>query len=183
MSEKYKANTDHPYFITLTIQGWIDLFTRHQYTEIVTESLKHCYKKKNLVIHEYVVMSNHIHLILQNDDARLPDILRDMKRHIANAITDLLAADEKESRREWILKLFKYYAKYLKQNEQYVVWRKTNKPIVLDNQDIYNRCKVYIHQNPVKAMLVTEPHHWLYSSANADNPLAVILGKRFGDKE
>jgi putative transposase len=39
MSELRKANTAHPYFITMTIVGWIDLFTRERYCEAVTDSL------------------------------------------------------------------------------------------------------------------------------------------------
>ncbi len=40
MSEKYKANDDLPYFVTMTFQGWIDLFTREVYRELFVDALK-----------------------------------------------------------------------------------------------------------------------------------------------
>jgi len=42
MSELRKANTDLAYFLTLTIVGWIDIFTRNRYNEIIINSLKYC---------------------------------------------------------------------------------------------------------------------------------------------
>ena len=178
MSEQYKANTDYPYFVTFTLNGWVDLFTRSSYCQILLDSLLHCHVSKGLVIHEFVIMSNHAHFIFQHDDARLAAILRDFKSFTAMEIIKALKTDEQESRREWILRLFKYYAKYQKQNTQYSVWKKTSKPIELPDVDRYTRCKEYIHQNPVKAGWVADPAHWLNSSACPTNSLATTLGKR-----
>ena len=63
MSELRKANTDHAYFLTFTVVGWIDVFTRRQYCEIILDSFKYCQLHKNLEIYAYVIMSNHVHLI------------------------------------------------------------------------------------------------------------------------
>ena len=47
MSEKYKVIAhDQPHFITLTIVGWVDLFTRPVYTNIIDESLNFCIESK-----------------------------------------------------------------------------------------------------------------------------------------
>jgi putative transposase len=40
MSELRKANVDYPYFITLTDVGWIDIFTRKCYYDVVIAPLK-----------------------------------------------------------------------------------------------------------------------------------------------
>jgi REP element-mobilizing transposase RayT len=181
MSEKYKAKDDLPYFVTMTFQGWVDLFTREVYRELFVDALLHCHKEKGLIIHEYVIMSNHAHLILQHRDSRLSDIIRDFKAHVAREVLKCLKTDNTESRREWALRLFKYYAKYLKQNKNYVVWRKSNRPIVLDNPELYERCLDYIYLNPVKAGLVLAPNHWLYSSACNENPINDILRKQYGE--
>ena len=181
MSEKYKANDDLPYFVTMTFQGWVDLFTREVYRELFVDALMHCHIKKGLIIHEYVIMSNHAHLILQNRSSRLSEIIRDFKAHVAREVLKRLKTDNSESRREWALRLFKYYAKYLKQNKDYAIWRKSNRPIVLDNSELYERCMDYIHLNPVKAGLVLAPNHWLYSSACNENPINKILRRQYGD--
>ncbi|MDB2339884.1 hypothetical protein N9V60_00145 [Flavobacteriaceae bacterium] len=55
MSEKYKIIFhDKPNFITLTVVGWVDLFIRPVYTQILDESFRYCIKSKGLLIHAYV---------------------------------------------------------------------------------------------------------------------------------
>lgn len=49
-------------YLTLTIVGWIDIFSRQRYRDIVIESLKYCQEHKGLHINAYVIMSNHVHL-------------------------------------------------------------------------------------------------------------------------
>lgn len=39
MSELRKANTESPYFITLTIVDWVDVFTRKEYKDIIIKNL------------------------------------------------------------------------------------------------------------------------------------------------
>ena len=36
------------YFLTETIVGWIDLFTRKEYSLLIIDSLKYCQQHKNL---------------------------------------------------------------------------------------------------------------------------------------
>jgi REP element-mobilizing transposase RayT len=74
------------YFITNTVHQWVDVFTRKEYVDILLESLCFCQKEKGLKIYAWVVMSNHIHLIIQSDTVPLSDILRDFKRFTATAI-------------------------------------------------------------------------------------------------
>ena len=81
MSEKYKFhNPTGIYFITTTIVGWIDVFTKPVYCDIVIDSLKYCQKEKGLVIHAWCIMSSHLHLIVSSaGKEKLPAILRDFK--------------------------------------------------------------------------------------------------------
>lgn len=79
---KYKIhNQKGLYFLTLTTVGWIDIFTRAIYRDILVESLNYCIKEKGLVVYGYVIMSNHIHLIAQSESETqsLSDIIRDFK--------------------------------------------------------------------------------------------------------
>lgn len=46
---------------------------------------------KGLQVHAWVIMSNHVHLIINTTDKTLSEILRDLKRHTSKA---LLAAIE-----------------------------------------------------------------------------------------
>jgi putative transposase len=53
------------HFLTFTICGWIDLFTRQVYRDIVLDAFRFAQKQEQLIMHAYVVMSNHIHLIVR----------------------------------------------------------------------------------------------------------------------
>ena len=47
--------------------------------DIVIDSLRYCQKNKGLNIYAWVIMSNHIHLILRSETNNLSDIIRDFK--------------------------------------------------------------------------------------------------------
>lgn len=49
------------YFLTLTVIEWINIFTKHEYFEVLVNNLRF-YQKKGLRIHGYVLMTNHLHL-------------------------------------------------------------------------------------------------------------------------
>ncbi len=55
------------YFITCTVHQWVDIFTRKIYIDILLDSLRYCQQHKGLKVYAWVVMSNHIHLIVSSD--------------------------------------------------------------------------------------------------------------------
>jgi REP element-mobilizing transposase RayT len=174
MSELRKANTDYPYFITLTVAGWIDIFTRKCYCDVVIDSWKYCMEQKGLEIFAYVIMPSHIHMVARSLNGELNKILRDSKSFTSKKILGLIEQMPGESRREWLLHMFKYFAKYQKQNKTYSFWQKTNHPIELNYPKIIDQKIAYIHNNPVESGYVTNPESWYYSSACGDSPLKVV---------
>ena len=58
----------HPHFVTCTILNWLPIFTRKESVDILIQSLKHLQKEENLKLYAYVILENHIHLIVQSDD-------------------------------------------------------------------------------------------------------------------
>jgi len=166
MSELRKTNTDSAYFVTFTVVGWIDVFTREQYCKIILDSLQFCRENKGLSVFEYVIMPSHIHAIMRAEN--LSDVIRDFKAFTAKEIVKQISENEQESRREWLQYMFRYHAKYQKQNEHFQFWQKTNHPIILDNRKIYEQKAEYIRQNPVVSGYVTDAQSWRYSSACSD---------------
>jgi len=68
------------YFLTFTIVGWVDVFARKEYKDIIIENLKFCIQEKGLILFAYVIMSNHVHLIVRSDsEMGLSSIIRDFK--------------------------------------------------------------------------------------------------------
>jgi len=52
MSSKYKVGEDEiPHFVTFSVVGWIDVFSREQYKQILVDSLQYCIVSKGLILH------------------------------------------------------------------------------------------------------------------------------------
>ena len=72
MSSKYKVGEDAiAHFVTFAIVGWIDVFSRECYKEIFVNSLKYCQENKGLKLHAWVIMTNHVHLIVNSIPIKL----------------------------------------------------------------------------------------------------------------
>jgi len=168
MSEKYKIySAEAPYFMTFTIVHWVDLFTRPEYRNIVTESLKYCQKNKGLIIYTYCIMTNHIHMIAASESGKkLENIIRDFRGYTSKKLRKEIELSSSESRKKWMLKLFHYEGIKRKSNKGFQLWKRNYHPIELFSQKFFKEKLNYIHQNPVKAGFVFEPHHYIYSSAS-----------------
>lgn len=47
MSRNYKFhNSEGLYFVSFAVVGWLDVFTRNEYKDLVLESLEFCQKKQ-----------------------------------------------------------------------------------------------------------------------------------------
>jgi REP element-mobilizing transposase RayT len=169
MSELRKANSDRPFFITLTVVGWIDVFIRGEYCEEFLKSLEFCRTNKGLKIYAYCIMSSHIHLIVSCDEAKLPQIIRDLKSFTAKKLIAMIGNNPNESRKDWLLYLFRYFANNSQQNKDHQFWQKTNHPTELITAKVFNQKVDYIHNNPLNSMTVNEPTAYVYSSANPDS--------------
>lgn len=160
MSRKYKFhNPDGLYFVTFTVQGWVDVFTRNEYKNILIENLTYCQKNKGLEIFAYCFMSNHIHLIVRAKEGySLSDILRDFKKFTSKTILNSIKENPQESRKEWLLQQFK-------SDKGNNFWQTESNPIELWSNKVIEQKLNYIHNNPVEEGLVFRPEDYLYSSA------------------
>ena len=155
------------YFLTFTVVGWIDIFTRQSYRDIVMESFKYCQQKMGLHLHAYVIMSNHVHLIVSVDEGfTVSGFIRDCKKFTSKKITDAIENSDTESRKAWMLHQFKYYASLHTRNETYQLWEHDNHPVELSSPAFTQQKIDYIHQNPVNAGLVYRAEDYIYSSAS-----------------
>ena len=155
------------YYMTFTVVGWIDVFSRQRYRDIVIESFKYCQQNKGLHLHAYVIMTNHVHLIVSvNEGSSISDFVRDCKKYTAKHILDDIEINGIESRREWMLHQFKYYASRHSRNEKYQLWEHDNHFVELSSPAFTQQKIDYIHQNPVRAGLVYRAEDYVYSSAS-----------------
>lgn len=77
----------------------------------------------------------------------------------------MIADNPGESRKEWLLHMFKYFAKLNDQGNENQFWQYNNHPIVLSCNKWIQEKLQYIYQNPVKARLAVSPESYFYSSA------------------
>lgn len=166
MSRNYKIlNPEGIYLITPTVVGWVDFFSREIYRQIVIESLKYCQKEKGLIIYAYVLMSNHLHLIVKAKNNNLSDIIRDFKKFTTGKIIKEISENIRESRKKWMLNMFEFAGKHNSNNSKFQFWQQHNHPTELYSNDVIDKNIEYIHQNPVRNGLVEKPEYYLYSSA------------------
>jgi putative transposase len=166
MSSKYKVGEDAiPHFVTFSVVGWIDVFSREQYKELFIESLRYCQENKGLVLHAWVIMTNHVHLIISSNDSKLEHIVRDLKKYTSKQILKAIQENNTESRKEWMLNIFSFTGRNNNNNKEYQFWKQDYHPIELDTSEKMKQRLDYLHENPVRSGLVWEPWHYKYSSA------------------
>lgn len=164
MSTGYKIHEKEGlYFLTFQIVGWVDIFTRKIYKDIVIKSFKYCQEHKGLKLFAYVIMSNHIHLMVQSEAADLSGFIRDFKNYTSRKFLEIINTEE-ESRSKWMKIVFQFHGKYKpKQTNQF--WTHNNHAELIYSQKFIEQKLEYIHNNPVKAGIVAKPEDYIYSSA------------------
>jgi putative transposase len=167
MDKGYKIrDQDQPYFITFTVVGWIDVFTRGQYCVLLIESLKYCQRENGLVIYAWCIMSTHMHLIVgRNKESKLEAIIRDFKKFSSLQICSHIEENKTDCRREFMLAYFKKAATESKKHTKYMFWQAEYHPVQLSTNTMMKQRLNYIHNNPVKAGIVEKAEDYIYSSA------------------
>jgi len=54
----------YPHFVTCTILHWLPIFTRKESVQIIIDSLKFLQEKDNLKLYAYVILENHLHMVV-----------------------------------------------------------------------------------------------------------------------
>jgi REP element-mobilizing transposase RayT len=178
MSTGYKIKEqDKLHFVTFQVVCWIDIFTRRVYRDVVIASLAFCQRNKGLEIFAYVIMSNHIHLLIRSSETvpnTLSDTIREFKSYTAKKILETVQT-ENESRREWMLNLFEFSAKRHKRNEKHQFWTHENHAELIYSEKFVAQKMNYIHENPVRSGIVAKAEDYLYSSARNYAELENVL--------
>ncbi len=108
---------------------------RQKYRDLIITNLTYCQQHKGLEIYAWVIMSNHIHLLIRSQKEELSDVLRDFKSYTSKKIIDEIDSCN-ENHAEYI-----FSQKFIEQKLE------------------------YIHDNPVRAGIVEKPEEHRYSSA------------------
>jgi len=136
MSDKYKTESEKLYYVTLTIVGWIDVFTRKEYVYEIIKNIKYCQENKGLELYAYIIMHNHIHLIARSQMQPLNILLGNFKSYTAKKLIEQIEQNPQESRKDWLMHMFKFYGKGNNQNEEFQFWQNGNHGIELRSAEV-----------------------------------------------
>ncbi len=146
-----------PQFYTATIYQWKHLLTEDKHKDIIIESLKFLVHEKRIVLNAFVIMSNHIHLIWQPlFGFTTSDIQASFMKYTAQQLKRMLTKNNQETLTEF--KVNKY-------DRTYQIWKREALSIELITPAVFNQKLEYIHYNPVRAGLCSNPEEYKYSSA------------------
>jgi len=127
------------YYITASTFDKKSLFQSHQMAELLLTVLYHYRKEEKYVLHEFVVMPNHFHLLITPGET-LERALQLIKGGFSfRAKKELGFGGE--------------------------IWQTSFYDRRVRDMTEYEKMKVYIHQNPVRAGLVQRAEDYPYSSA------------------
>ena len=155
---KYFHNTS-PYFVTCTVVNWIAIFTSPVMFDIIIESLRFLRETGSLKIFSYVILENHLHMIVSSED--LSNNMMRFKSYTARKIIDF--AESKNN--TWLLTQFKEEKKDFKNDRTYQVWQEGFHPQLIQSEEMLRQKIEYIHYNPVRRGYIDDPSNWVYSSA------------------
>jgi REP element-mobilizing transposase RayT len=153
------------YFLTLTVVDWIDVFIRPQYCDIIVNALKFYQEKDAIHVFAFVIMTNHVHLIVRSPIKPISDWLRNFKRWTANRLISSLQ-EASESRRTWILEALRKAGSKNADNQIHQFWQSGSAQKIIFSEAFGRQKLDYIHQNPVKQRIVWRAADYVYSSAS-----------------
>ena len=86
MSEYRKTTANELFYVTLTTVGWIDVFSRDTYKQLLIENLRYCQQHEGLEIYACVIMSNHLYHIAASRNKELSQLPGRFKSHTAKKL-------------------------------------------------------------------------------------------------
>ena len=149
-------------FVTTTVMNFEKIFSiDDSYFELLIDSLKFVLNKYNADLISYVLMPDHVHLIVHIDNVKnLSSLMRDFKKYTSTRIRQKLEDDKIMD----ILERLKYYASG-KKNQVFKLWMDRFDDVMIYTEKVLKIKMEYIHLNPVRRGLVVNPEDWKYSSS------------------
>ncbi|MBS1489808.1 MAG: transposase [Bacteroidetes bacterium] len=165
------------FFVTTTCYNWYHLLKADACKKIVSDSINFLNKKYESSTLGYVIMPNHLHLIIYfNKTNQLSNWMRDLKK-----FTSVMIRQEIDRSGDLVL-LEKLRVPKMKQ--VFKVWQDRFDDVYLASKKVLEMKLEYIHTNPLQEHwnLVSRPELWHDSSAMfyelSEQPQVVITDYR-----
>ena len=154
------------YYFTAVAHHRLPIFRTEMLCQVLCDAYSEARANHHILILAYVIMANHVHaLVYSEKDMR--DVLRLLNGVSARRIIEYLKDNDfRES-------LFKLRGETRERNHKHSVWQHHTDSLEIFGEDTFRQKVEYIHMNPVRAGLVSDPKEYRFSSARqwACNPI------------
>lgn len=134
-------------FITTSIVKSTFVFAHEELLKILLSNINFYSAKCYIQIHGFVIMPNHVHLLLTGETQQLiSQFMGRLKQYSARQIIDWCT----QNREIKLLKIFSLSAKEAKQNHNYKVWQSRFHNVVITEYEDFVIKLNYIHNNPMQ---------------------------------
>ena len=167
-------DTSYAHFVTTRTYENRPYFKNKEFSSILLKEIRFYSEKYGFVVMGYVVMPNHVHLLLWWDSEERPNltvskIMRGIKAGTAMRIIRLLKSRgvERGDGLEQVLQATQSKgagSKSHKQNLKYRLWQPSFYDFNIPSEEKLLEKLNYMHNNPVKAGLVFSPCDYKWSS-------------------
>ncbi|MCK4632172.1 MAG: hypothetical protein KAT79_02815 [candidate division Zixibacteria bacterium] len=147
------------FFVTTTFREWRRFGDVPEFYARLASSFAFCLEKYEAVCIAYAFMPSHIHAILILKGDCLAPLTRDFKKFVAQKVAVDLRLGTTS------------------------IWMPRYDRVAIYSEEVLRTKLQYVHNNPVKAGLVSQPEDWMWSSAAdymCDRPGPVPIWKDWG---
>jgi len=157
MKLKHYDNDGRARFITFCTHKRLPLLTNNKFRQIIIDSFKLIREEYNLKLIAYVIMPEHIHLvILPSDDTLIGGVIGNIKKAFARKIHKLLSSNNSD--------LIHKLTVTRNGNKRFALWQRRCYDHNCRSENSLWQKIDYCHNNPVKRGLVQTPEAWQWSS-------------------
>ena len=136
-------NEGFPYFVTTNVKDGRALFLDAACCQVVLDCISHLRTGLRHQVHAYVLMPNHLHLITTpKEDSNISQVMHSLKLFTSRRIGDMLGL-------------------------RGGIWQARFYERALRNAKDVENAFSFVHENPVKASLVSRPEEYVWSSYRA----------------
>ena len=147
------------HFVTLNVRERKAAFRRSEYAQMVLQELRFECDRHPARLVAYVVMPDHLHLLLEPQDGKLTRFLKRFKPGITLKLDALAQANGRDKERNW-----------LATKGRRELWQDSKYSLSIYSPHWVRQKLNYIHENPVRAGLVENAIDYPYSSISAYFP-------------
>jgi len=154
---------DNLYFVTTSAIQHSHLFSSGVMKRLVVDSLDCMRLRKRLKLFAFVIMPNHIHIIIQcHSNDPLASVIRDLKKHIADRLIRNYCAEGDKSMLDFLASVVTRPEK-----QQYKVWDDGYIAKDVFSAEFLRQKMTYVHNNPCQPHwnLAESPEDYIWSSA------------------